>query len=425
MSPLEDYRADMLRCTRCSYCKWIPIDHVKSWQYSKGCPSVEYNKFQPYSAGGRLSSALSLLEGRSSYTPRVKDIVYNCLLCGMCDVSCKVCRFDMEPLLAMREFRFKLHDDGQTLPAHEKLVANLEKEGSLVLEPRAQRGKWAEGLKIKDLTREKAQVVFHAGCRFSFDAEIQKGARSAVELLIKAGVDLGIAGTAENCCGGRAYDMGYRSQFEACAEKNIAAWTKYGAKTIVTSCSDCYYTFKRLYPELGSQFEVLHTVEYISRLIKEGKLKFRKEIPLQVTYHDPCHLGRQGEPYVPWHGKEKKIKGQIVVYEPRRPRYNGAWGIYDPPREILKSIPGIKFVEMQRIREYSWCCGAGGGVREAYPDFSAWTARERINEALSTGAKAIVTACPGCERNFSDAVKADGMDLKVLDIMEIVQQAIL
>jgi Fe-S oxidoreductase len=422
---LEDYRADMLRCTRCSYCKWIPIDHVKSWQYSKGCPSVEYNKFQPYSAGGRLSAALSLLEGRSSYTPRVQDITYNCLLCGSCDVACKVCRYDMEPLLAMRELRFKLNADGQSLPQYQALVESLQKENNLLQKPGSERGQWAEGLNVKDLAHEKAGVVFHAGCRFSYDREIQKAARAAVALLLKAGVDVGIMGKAEMCCGGRVYDMGYRSRFKACARYNLDAWTRSGAKTIVTSCADCYYAFKRLYPELGSQFEVLHTVEFIGRLIKEGRLKVKHSLPMKVTYHDPCHLGRQGEPYVPWDGREKKIRGQIVTYEPRRPRYNGAWGVYEPSREILRNIPGLQLVEMERNREYAWCCGAGGGVREAYPDFSAWTAGERIKEARSTGAEAIVSACSGCERNFIDSIKNSGTNLKVFDIAEIVQQAIL
>ena len=142
-----------------------------------------------------------------------------------------------------------------------------------------------------------------------------------------------------------------------------------------------------------------------------------------MTYHDPCHLGRQGEPYVPWQGKEKKIKNQMVVYEPRKPRYNGAWGVYDAPRNVLKSIPGIELVEMERIREYAWCCGSGGGVKEAYPEFSNWTATERIEEAKSTGAEAIVSACGWCESNFLDAISGGGEKMQVFDIAELVQQA--
>jgi len=165
-------------------------------------------------------------------------------------------------------------------------------------------------------------------------------------------------------------------------------------------------------------------VEYIDRLIKEGKIRPTRTVPLTVTYHDPCHLGRLGEPYVPWKGKRKKIYGQIPVWEPRKPRYIGAWGVYDAPRNVLRSIPGLELVEMERTREYSWCCGAGGGAMEAYPDFSAWTAGERIAEAKSTGAEALATACPWCERNLIDAARAKNENLKVYDIVELVQKAI-
>ncbi len=294
----------------------------------------------------------------------------------------------------------------------------------MMMKPKAERGKWAEGLEVKNLAEESAEVVFHAGCRFSYDEEQWKVARTAVTLLKNAGVDVGIMGKDENCCGGRAYDMGYRGEFTKYAESNIESWTTAGVKTVVTSCSDCYHAFKRLYPELGSKFEVLHTVEFIDRLIKEGKIKLTKAVPIKVTYHDPCHLGRRGEPYVPWNGVEKKIRGQIVVHEPRKPRYNGANGVYEPPRDVLKSIPGLELVEMERTREYAWCCGSGGGVREAYPDFSSWTAGERIEEAKATAAEAIVTACSWCERNFMDAINSNSDRMKVYDIVELVQQAI-
>ena len=164
-----------------------------------------------------------------------------------------------------------------------------------------------------------------------------------------------------------------------------------------------FYTFKHLYPELGSNFEVVHIVEFIDRLIKDGKLKFTRTVPMTVTYHDPCHLGRRDHVYVP---------GEAIM------------GIYDAPWDIIQSIPDVELVEMYRIKEYAWCCGAGGGVREAYPEFNLFTATERIEEAKSTGAEAIVTACPWCERNFLDAINAGGDKMKVFDIMELVQQAI-
>jgi len=421
---LEDYKADMERCSQCSYCKWIPFDHVKSWRFAKGCPSIAYNNFLSYSARGRFAVALSLLNGQSTYTDRVVDTVYKCVTCGSCDVSDKICRYNLEPLEMMHELRFRLVEDGQLLPQHMAVIEHLRKEDNMMMEPKDERGDWAEGLDVKNITSERAEVVFHAGCRFSYDKELRETARTAVTLLKNAGVDIGIMGKDESCCGGRAYDMGYKGEFTKFAENATEAWTAAGVKTVVTPCSDCYHAFNRLYPPLGAKFEILHTVQYIDRLIKAGKIKLTRTVPVRVTYHDPCHLGRQGEPYVPWEGKEKKIKNQIVVYEPKKPRYNGAWGVYDPPRDVLKSIPGLELVEMERIREYAWCCGAGGGSREAYPDFSSWTAAERIEEAKSTGAEAIVSACPWCERNFIDAINAAGDKMKVFDVTDLVKQAI-
>jgi Fe-S oxidoreductase len=422
---LEDYRGNMQRCTRCSYCKWVLWDHLKSWRFAKGCPSIGYNNFQSYSAGGRLAVALSLLDGMINYTDGVLDIVYQCQMCGACDVACKICRYDMEPLATLHELRARLVEDGQLLPMHMFIIDNLKKEDTMIAgKVKADRGKWAEGLNIKNLTKEKAEVAFHAGCRLSYDEELSKVAKAAVTLFKNAGVDIGIMGKEENCCGGRAYEIGYKGEFSKYATNNIEAWTNAGVKTVVTSCSDGYWAFKRLYPEVGCKIEVLHTVELIERLIKEGRLKFTKTIPKLVTYHDPCHLGRQGEPYIPWKGVEKRIYGQMLVHEPKKPRFNGANGIYDSPRTIINSIPGLELVEMERIRENAWCCGAGGGVIDTYPELCSWTVTERIEEARATGAEAIVTACPWCERNFIDAIEKSDIKMKVYDIMDVVQQAI-
>jgi Fe-S oxidoreductase len=277
---------------------------------------------------------------------------------------------------------------------------------------------------VKNLATEKAEVVFHAGCMYSFDGDLGDIARASVRILKNAGVDVGILGAAETCCGGRARDLGYTAEFETRSHALLKAWERAGVKTVVTPCSDCYYAFKRLYPPEGSSIQTMHVVEYLDVLIREGRLKFTRPVPMKVTYHDPCHLGRQGETYVPWNGKEKKIFGQAVVYDPPRPRYNGAFGVYEPPRNVLRAIPGLTLVEMERNREAAWCCGAGGGAREAYPDFSSWTAKERLEEAASTGAEAIVTACPWCERNFLDASGNGGAKLKVFDVIQLVERAL-
>ena len=421
---LEEHIVEAERCAQCSYCKWIPLDQIKSIRFSNGCPSIAYNNFNSYSARGRYQVAQALLAGRSEYSDRTMDIVYKCVTCGNCDVSCKISRYNMEPLEMIHELRFKLVEDGQLLPQHQLYIDHLRKEDNMMLKPKAERGQWAEGLDVKRITKEHADVVFHAGCRFSYDQELWPKLRTAVTLLKNAGVDVGIMGADESCCTGRVFNMGYKGEFTKFSESNMEAWKAAGVKMIVTSCADCYHAFKRLYPAAGSKFKVMHTTEYLEQLIKEGKIKFSKNIPLKITYHDPCHLGRQGEAYIPWQGNEKKIQNQMVVYEPRKPRYNGANGVYEAPRNVLKSIPGIELVEMERIREYAWCCGAGGGVKESYPEFSNWTATERIEEAKSTGAEAIVSACCWCERNFLDSINSNGEKMKVFDVAELVQQAI-
>jgi Fe-S oxidoreductase len=170
--------------------------------------------------------------------------------------------------------------------------------------------------------------------------------------------------------------------------------------------------------------KVLHLVEYLDELIKAGKIKFTKNVNLTVTYHDPCHLGRQGEPYVAWNGKEKKIMHQVHTWDPPRPRYNGANGIYDAPRDVIKAIPGVQLVEMERIREYALCCGAGANAQLNFPELSAATASERVTEANTTGADALVTACPWCEANFKNAVDENGKGIEVIDIIDLVARAL-
>jgi Fe-S oxidoreductase len=146
-------------------------------------------------------------------------------------------------------------------------------------------------------------------------------------------------------------------------------------------------------------------------------------VDLNVTYHDPCHLGRLGEPYLHWQGKQ--VAGHIRIYDPPKEFRRGTNGVYEPPRSVLKSIPSLKLVEMERIKEYAWCCGAGGGVKETNPEFAKFTAGERIKEAESTGAEAIVTACPGCEKSFEEAIIETGSSLKVFDVVELIAKATL
>ena len=195
---------------------------------------------------------------------------------------------------------------------------------------------------------------------------------------------------------------------------------------MITPCAPCYQAMKVLYDKINKNLgvEIFHMTQYLDRLIQEGKITLSKKVPLTVTYHDPCHLGRLAEPWIHWEGKEIKVLGQMIVHDPPKKFRRGANGIYDIPRDILQNIPDLNFVEMPRIRDYGWCCGAGGGVKEAFPDFALWTAAERIREADSADAEAIVTACPTCTQNLRDAVKETGENIKVMDVMELIQASI-
>jgi Fe-S oxidoreductase len=300
----------------------------------------------------------------------------------------------------------------------------MRAQGTLVPGAKTGRGKWAEGLGIKDAVREKVKVIYHAGCRTSYDKGLWKVSHDTISLLQKAGIDFGIAGDSESCCGSRAYQMGYQPDFLEQARRNTEIIKKSGAKTLVTGCADCYYAFKVLYDkfDLKGGLEVLHTTELLDSLIKQGKLKPRKKVAIKVTYHDPCHLGRLGEPYIHWTGKP--VPGHIRIFDPPKEFRRGTYGIYEPPRNVLKSIPGLKLLEMDRIKEYAWCCGSGGGVRETNPDFARWTAAERLEEARSTGAEALVTACPGCEQNFGETIKQTGSGLEKYDVVELLNESV-
>lgn len=419
---LEQYKGDMEMCCRCSTCKFVPMQRVAGYQFANVCPSISRFNFHSYSGGGRLNIGAAMLKNGFNYTDKLLDIVYNCQMCGACGVSCNYA-MDMEVMEPITEFRMKCVEDGKTHPALDKVITGLRKQGSLV-PAKGKRGAWASGLNLKDATKEKVDVLYHVGDLTSYDPNLRKLAKATAKILQKAGVNFGIAGDAETCSGGRAYEMGYKDDFLNQAKKNMALIKQAGVKTVVTSSAHGYHAFKVLYDKfnLKGNLKVLHISEYIHQLMTDGKLKPRKKVDLAVTYHDPCHLGRLGEPWIHWKGK--KVPGDRFVFDPPKVYRRGTRGVYEPPRDVLKNIPGIKLTEMTRIKEYAWCCGAGGGVSESNPEFAQWTARERIEEAESTGAEAMVTACPWCEKTFTEAITATGSHLKVYDIVELVEKSI-
>jgi Fe-S oxidoreductase len=420
---LEEYAGDMNMCCRCSACKFVPMQQVKGFEHANVCPSISRYNFHFYAGGGRLNMGAAGLKNGFQYSPAYVDSVYNCHLCGGCDVSCKY-GMDMEVLRPIQELRVKAVDDGHAHPGLDKVVARMRAQGSMVPTAGSKRGEWAEGLGITDATRERVDVLYHVGCLTSYDTDKRNLAKATARILKKGGVAFGIAGDAETCCGGRAYEMGYQADFLAQAKKSMAVIEQSGAKTLVTSCAVCYQVYNVLYDrfDIRGDLEVLHVSQLIERLLDEGRLKLEQTTDLNVTYHDPCHLGRLGEPWIPWEGK--KIPGDRFVFDPPKPYRRGTNGVYEPPRKVIASLPGVTLTEMDRIKEYSWCGGSCGGVIDSNPEFAEWTAAERLEEAECTGAQAIVTASPWSEKLFSRVITKKGGGLKVYDLVELVDEAI-
>ncbi len=390
----------------------MSLDEVKEWLYACStcgtcrdflklcvpcCPPLEMFQLESYSPSGRLLLARGVKEEALTLADEdTRHRLYTCTGCRACEQQCGV--YHHEHIFdTIQATRTEAITQGFLNPPYMLMVDGLKRNDNVFNKPKAERGAWAKGVKVKNATRDKADTLYHAGCMLSCDPELGGVPRSAVTLLQRAGVDVGIMDKEETCCGGRAYDIGYLGEFLKYAQHCIETYNAMGVSKVVTSCSDGYATFKTLYPKVNikMKFEVLHLVEYLDQLIKGGKLRFGKAVHRKVTYHDPCRLGRHISP-----------------------------GIFEAPRDILRSIPGIELVEMERIKQNSWCCGAGSGVKEACPELATWTAMERLKEAMATGADALITACPWCERNFKDAIQESEAKIEVLDIAELAAQAI-
>jgi Fe-S oxidoreductase len=217
-------------------------------------------------------------------------------------------------------------------------------------------------------------------------------ARAVGTLLVKAGLSIGILGEKETCEGNEVRALGESGLFQQLAEQNIRTFQGLGVKKIITLDPHAYNAFKNDYPPLGGEFEVYHYTQVLAPLIEGGGLLL-KESRSAVTYHDPCYLGRHN-------------------------------GEYEAPRSILKAVPGLELIEMERYGENSFCCGGGGGnfFTDILGGGEESPARLRVREALDTGAGVIAVACPQCLKMLEDAVKAEEMEgrLQVMDIAEIV-----
>jgi len=236
------------------------------------------------------------------------------------------------------------------------------------------------------------KIVMFVGCQGAYNRK--EIPTNAVKVLNKLRIPFSLM-KEEWCCGNPLLRTGQRAQAEEMAKHNLEQMK--GAEKIITTCAECNRAFRVDYPKMGLEvpFEVMHITEFLSGLLDEGKLKLEHPVEMKVTYHDPCYMGRRMD-----------------------------FPIYDEPRKLLAAIPNLELVEMFNTRDYSWCCGAGGGFKALHPDTAVEIAGDRLKQANDVGAVAIVSACPFCKWNFDDAVKATESNMKIYDIVELVAKSL-
>jgi Fe-S oxidoreductase len=321
-----------------------------------------------------------------------EEVLWDCTNCGACMEVCPVAIQHVDKMVDMRRYLVLMECK---FPSEVKATfKGMENNSNPWGIGSSTRGDWAKNLGIRNLSEEGGEVdlLYFLGCAASFDDRNQKIAAATVKILQEAGINFGILGTEEGCCGDSARRIGNEYLYQTMAETNISTFYKHKIKKILVSCPHGYNTIKNEYPQFGGEFEVMHHTEFIWKLIQEGKITLKGELNKTVTYHDSCFLGR----------------------------YNS---IYDAPRQILGSIPNTKIVEMDRNKRYAFCCGAGGGRMWMEKARGRRVFAMRAEQALAKNPDYIVTACPFCMIHFQDGLKSFDMEekVKLFDIAEMVR----
>ncbi|MBW1780458.1 MAG: 4Fe-4S dicluster domain-containing protein [Deltaproteobacteria bacterium] len=404
-------------CTRCGEClTWCPVydqdekmgiiprakvtDFLRVIRAQKGLlGSIIRNEKTPEAFKKLLAFFFRYKDiSKNDFEVFVKNL-YECSTCGQCHV---VCPAHIDTVNLWEDIRrLIVKADYGPLESQKALIKSVKSYDNPWQQPRAGRTKWARRAKkeklIQELPREikktSGKVLLFLGCTAAYDINVKQVAVSTINILEALDVDYGCLGKDEKCCGSVMLRMG-DPEFERLASENIKMFNELGIETLISSCAGCFKTIKGDYPKVAKMnFEVLHTVEFLRRLYEDKRLIFKNPVEKCVTYHDPCHLGR-------------------------------ASGVYDDPRFIMDMIPGLELIEMPRTREYSRCCGAGGGLKSGYPDIQNKMAQRRVKEAEATGAEELVSACPFCYQGLQVGISALESPLVMRDISFLVEASL-
>ena len=389
---LKDFLNTWSICgTQCGACYYhgpiIPHNWVELPPYdwaspSRKCPSFEYFKFKAYSGVGRGDLA-SIVHDDSSYpiTEDLMHVMYTCTGCGICSEIC----YKLRPLTAIFAIREELLERGGQLPKPlTEIDTHIDKVGNIFGATKP--------VKILEGISAVGEDLYFAGCIARFQRP--EVVEATVKVLRAAGIDVAHLGNDERCCGLIPGHDGNTPIFERMAAQNIEAFRKAGAKRVIVSCAHCYKTLRIDYRLVAGDlpFEVVHVAELLAQLIDEKKIQLTEGIEKRVTYHDPCFLGRYCH-------------------------------ILDEPRRVLRSIPGLELVEMERYGKWSYCCGSGTKITSAcYPEFTAAVTKERLEEGRQA-TDTIVTACTTCYNHMDRTVIQERMGLEIIDLPILVAKA--
>jgi len=373
---------ETLVCARCGYCQAV-------------CPVYKTLGWESTGPRGRIAIARQAAQGAPLSIDH-EHRVYQCTLCGHCRAVCPTHIDTCDLWLDLRGYladhgsiaRWQLRRIRDNLIAHHNITGDVPENRLL----------WQQNLEteIPGLNLQAhAQVVYFVGCVAGLYPQTQGIPQALSQILAKAQIDFTTLGSAEECCGFPLLGMGLEDAAADLARRNVARAKESDASVLVAACPSCYHTWRDVYPRLlGAPIglQVKHTSEFLVDLLTEHQLS-PQPFKARVTYHDPCDLGRNS-------------------------------GVYDPPRQVLKAIPGLELVEMVDHRENALCCGGGGNVEVIDPDLVAAIARRRLAQASETGANFLVTPCPQCKRTLANAARTERARLQVLDLNEFACRAL-
>jgi Fe-S oxidoreductase len=318
------------------------------------------------------------------------DILYGCTTCNKCVINCPR---GVKIIDVIRSMRSIIAETGAIPGALKTMSGSCHSNGNPWSEPREKRMDWAQGLDVPAYG-DGVEYLLFVCCTSCYDPRSRKIAKSTVDLLKKAGVSFGVIGAEESCCGESLRKIGDAEGFGKLAKANINLFQKKGVKKIITTSPHCLNTFSKEYPELGGEFEVIHTSQLFAKLAAEGKLSLKGAYGKKVAYHDPCYLGRHSE-------------------------------VYDEPRSLLTGA-GAELVTMGREKRFSLCCGGGGGRLWMETEPEKRFSYLRVQEAVDAGAEVLATACPYCVSMLEDSVKTRDLDdkLKIMELSELLVESL-